>query len=80
MQLLDKHWTTKIVVKDYVTIAIRWFPLTSLLILPNLHFADNQEKDNSDKTFQILPIIQHFNKVFAATLGNSMHQSIEECV
>ena len=47
-------------------------------ILQNLHFADNQEKDNSDKTFKIQPIIQHFNKVFAATLGNSTHQNIDE--
>ena len=47
-------------------------------ILQNLHFADNQEKDNSDKTFKIQPIIQHFNKVFPATLGNSTHQSIDE--
>ena len=44
----------------------------------NLHFADNQKKDEYNKGFKVRPVTKHFNGTVASVLGNSKHQSIDE--
>ena len=44
-------------------------------LLQNLHFSNDDNDDKTDKSYKIRPVIEHLNKVFAASLSNSWFQS-----
>ena len=47
-------------------------------ILHDLHFADNQNEDKTEKTYKVRPIISHFNDSFPLCVSNDSKQSIDE--
>ena len=54
---------------------------TSFLeIFRNLHFADNNTSDTSDKGYKLRTVINHLNKAFQATMSDADRQSIDEHV
>ena len=74
--LTEDSWSTNhfIVNKAAEEIMIRiWFQT----ILQNLHFANNDNKDDSDKAFEIRTFTKHFNRAFGYAHGKSAYQSID---
>ena len=49
-----------------------------LEILQNLHFADNNTSDTSDKGYKLRTVINHLNKAFQAAMSDADRQSIDE--
>ena len=47
-------------------------------ILQNLHYSNNDNDNKTDKSYEICPVIEHLNKVFAESLSNSPFQSSDE--
>ena len=47
-------------------------------ILQNIHFADNQTADKSDKVYKIRVVIRHLNKAFQAGMSHAERQSVDE--
>ena len=47
-------------------------------ILQNIHFADNQTADKSDKAYKIRVVIRHLNKAFQAAMFDVETQSVDE--
>ena len=47
-------------------------------ILQNLHFWNKDNDNKTDKSYQIRPVIDHLNKVFAESLSNSPFKSVDE--
>ena len=47
-------------------------------ILRNLHFADNNSADKTDRGYKMKPIIDHLNEAFQSALSNLENQSIDE--
>ena len=47
-------------------------------ILQNLHFSNNDNDAETDKSYKIRPVIEHLNKEFAENLSNSPFQRIVE--
>ena len=47
-------------------------------ILQNLHFSNNNNDDQTDKSYKIRPVFKHLSKVFAESLSNSRFQSVDE--
>ena len=46
-------------------------------ILQNLHFPNNDNDDKTDKSYNICPVMEHLNKLFAESLSNSLFQSVD---
>ena len=49
-----------------------------LEILQNLHFADNNTSNTSDKGYKLRTVINHLNKAFQAAMSDADRQSIDE--
>ena len=47
-------------------------------ILQNVHFANNQTADKSDKAYKIRVVIRHLNKAFQAAMSDAERQSVDE--
>ena len=47
-------------------------------ILQNLHFSNNGNEDKIDKLYQIRPVIEYLNKVFAECMLNSLFRSVDK--
>lgn len=47
-------------------------------ILQNIHFADNQTADKSDKAYKLRYIINHLNEAFQEAMSDADKQSIDE--
>ena len=47
-------------------------------ILRNLHFADNEVDDKSDRGYKIRPIINHLNTAFRSAVSDGKSQAIDE--
>ena len=47
-------------------------------ILQNLHFADNQTADKSDKAYKMRFVINHLNKAFQDAMSDAERQSVDE--
>ena len=44
----------------------------------NLHFADNEVDDKSDRGYKIRPIINHLNTAFRSAVSDGKSQAIDE--
>ena len=49
-----------------------------LEILQNLHFADNNTSDTSDKGYKLRTVINHLNKAFHGAMSDADRQSIDK--
>ena len=47
-------------------------------ILQNLHFADNESADKSDKGYKMRTVITHLNEAFQEAVSDASKQSIDE--
>ena len=47
-------------------------------ILQNIHFADNQASDTTDKGYKVSPLIRHLNSAVLAAMSNADQQSADE--